>query len=75
MLRIRSGKLLHCFEQLGSLFAMFQEGKMAYLNSIFGVSGKVALVTGGATGIGRMIAEANLVEARLMTEVVGIDAS
>ncbi len=31
---------------------------MAYLNSIFGVSGKTALVTGGATGIGRMIAEA-----------------
>ena len=31
---------------------------MTYLNKIFGVSGKVALVTGGATGIGRMIAEA-----------------
>lgn len=31
---------------------------MTYLNDIFGVSGKTALVTGGATGIGRMIAEA-----------------
>ncbi len=31
---------------------------MAYLDEIFGVSGKTALVTGGATGIGRMIAEA-----------------
>lgn len=31
---------------------------MDYLNTIFGVSGKTALVTGGATGIGRMIAEA-----------------
>ncbi len=31
---------------------------MAYLDQIFGVSGKVALVTGGATGIGRMCAEA-----------------
>lgn len=30
---------------------------MAYLDSIFGVAGKTALVTGGATGIGRMIAE------------------
>ncbi|MEM9197545.1 MAG: SDR family oxidoreductase [Pseudomonadota bacterium] len=29
-----------------------------YLNALFGVSGKVALVTGGATGIGRMAAEA-----------------
>lgn len=31
---------------------------MAYLDDIFGVGGKVALVTGGATGIGRMIATA-----------------
>ena len=31
---------------------------MGYLNDIFGVEGKVALVTGGATGIGRMMAEA-----------------
>ncbi len=31
---------------------------MAYLNNIFGVTGKIALVTGGATGIGCMIAEA-----------------
>lgn len=31
---------------------------MTYLDGIFGVGGKVALVTGGATGIGRMIAEA-----------------
>jgi len=31
---------------------------MAYLDEIFGVSGKTALVTGGATGIGRMIATA-----------------
>ena len=29
-----------------------------YLGSLFGVSGKTALVTGGATGIGRMIATA-----------------
>jgi NAD(P)-dependent dehydrogenase (short-subunit alcohol dehydrogenase family) len=29
-----------------------------YLNSLFSVAGKTALVTGGATGIGRMIAEA-----------------
>jgi len=28
------------------------------LNGLFGVTGKVALVTGGATGIGRMVAEA-----------------
>ncbi len=31
---------------------------MAYLDEIFGVTGKTALVTGGATGIGRMIATA-----------------
>lgn len=31
---------------------------MSYLNSLFGVEGKTALVTGGATGIGRMMAEA-----------------
>lgn len=31
---------------------------MTYLDEIFGVGGKVALVTGGATGIGRMIATA-----------------
>src|SRR5687768_18325683 len=29
-----------------------------YLGSLFSVAGKTALVTGGATGIGRMIAEA-----------------
>jgi NAD(P)-dependent dehydrogenase (short-subunit alcohol dehydrogenase family) len=31
---------------------------MAYLDELFGVGGKTALVTGGATGIGRMIATA-----------------
>ena len=31
---------------------------MGYLGELFGVPGKVALVTGGATGIGRMISEA-----------------
>jgi NAD(P)-dependent dehydrogenase (short-subunit alcohol dehydrogenase family) len=31
---------------------------MAYLDALFGLQGKVALVTGGATGIGRMAAEA-----------------
>ena len=31
---------------------------MSYLDDLFGVSGKTALVTGGATGIGRMIATA-----------------
>ncbi|MDF2235810.1 SDR family oxidoreductase [Albimonas sp. CAU 1670] len=30
---------------------------MSYLDDLFGVRGKTALVTGGATGIGRMIAE------------------
>ena len=30
---------------------------MSYLDDLFGVAGKTALVTGGATGIGRMIAE------------------
>lgn len=30
----------------------------SYLNQLFSVEGKVALVTGGATGIGRMMAEA-----------------
>jgi len=32
------------------------EVRDSYLGSLFGVSGKIALVTGGATGIGRMIA-------------------
>ncbi len=31
---------------------------MSYLESLFSVAGKTALVTGGATGIGRMVAEA-----------------
>ena len=31
---------------------------MSYLDELFSVSGKIALVTGGATGIGRMIATA-----------------
>ncbi|MEZ5841096.1 MAG: SDR family oxidoreductase [Hyphomicrobiales bacterium] len=31
---------------------------MEYLDGLFGLSGRCALVTGGATGIGRMIAEA-----------------
>src|ERR671933_370598 len=30
----------------------------SYLDTLFSVSGKTALVTGGATGIGRMITEA-----------------
>ena len=30
----------------------------SYLDSLFSVQGKTALVTGGATGIGRMMAEA-----------------
>lgn len=34
------------------------ESSDGYLGSLFGVSGKTALVTGGATGIGRMIATA-----------------
>jgi NAD(P)-dependent dehydrogenase (short-subunit alcohol dehydrogenase family) len=34
------------------------EASESYLGSLFGVSGKTALVTGGATGIGRMIATA-----------------
>ena len=29
---------------------------MGYLDNLFSVEGKVALVTGGATGIGRMVA-------------------
>ncbi|MBZ0129024.1 MAG: SDR family oxidoreductase [Rhodobacteraceae bacterium] len=33
-------------------------GRILDLNAIFGVTGKVALVTGGGTGIGRMIVEA-----------------
>jgi NAD(P)-dependent dehydrogenase (short-subunit alcohol dehydrogenase family) len=34
------------------------EASDGYLGSLFGVSGKTALITGGATGIGRMIATA-----------------
>jgi len=34
---------------------------MTYLNSLFSLEGKTALVTGGATGIGRMMAEAMVV--------------
>src|SRR5690554_2775434 len=35
-----------------------QGGKMAYLEELFSVAGKTALVTGAATGIGRMAATA-----------------
>lgn len=34
------------------------EAIMSYLNNLFSVAGKTALVTGGATGIGRMVATA-----------------
>ena len=37
---------------------MHGEDALSYLDDLFGVRGKTALVTGGATGIGRMIAEA-----------------
>jgi len=33
-------------------------GKMSYLEDLYSVGGKVALVTGAATGIGRMVATA-----------------
>lgn len=36
---------------------MHGEDALSYLDDLFGVRGKTALVTGGATGIGRMIAE------------------
>ena len=38
--------------------AELHRADMTYFNSLFSLEGKTALVTGGATGIGRMMAEA-----------------
>ena len=36
---------------------MARDGSSSYLESLFSLAGKTAVVTGGATGIGRIIAE------------------
>jgi hypothetical protein len=38
------------------VFIYNMEAKMSYLDDVFGLTGKVALVSGGGRGIGRMCA-------------------